>query len=125
MQHAPISSTGPQIGYAVVVSGVVIKSSERRPALALPDIAVQIGQLNVTRYAAGLPPLEAPHSPGQLIPLYAGDNPRIDALLAGQAAPAQRIGCSSSAEPIAGVHRHTHNNLLRMAAGYSARAVRS
>lgn len=122
--HAAISN-GPQTGYAAVIEGTAFRSTERRPADALADLTTQINLANAGRRRAGLEPLQAPRHIAQLVPVYAHANPHLDALLAGQAAPAQRIGCSSSAEPIAGVHRHTHNNLLRMAAGYSARAVRS
>jgi hypothetical protein len=121
MQHAPITSTGPQIGYFVVVADVVIKSSERRPALALSDIAVQISRLNFDRYAAGLDLVEGPRSHSQLHPLFAGSNPQLDALLAGQQPPAARVGCSSNAFPIPEIRGKVTGAITRMAAGYNPR----
>lgn len=123
MQHAPITRTGPQIGYAFVAGGVVIKSSERRPAMALADIGVQISRLNADRYAAGLDPLEAPRYAGQLVNLYAGENPQLDALQAGQQAHAARVGCSSNAQPIRDIRTKVTGALNRLAAGYSPRAA--
>lgn len=122
--HAP-SSHGPQIGYAVVVAGTVIKSSERRPALALPDIATQISQLNAGRYATGQALLDAPRSLHQLHPLYAGANPHLDALQAGQQPPAARVGCSSNAMPIGPIRSHAADARNRMASGYRQRLVRA
>jgi hypothetical protein len=94
-------STGPQIGYAAVMKdGTLYRSSEKRPALALSDIAVQISRANVDRYAVGKPAHEAPASIGQILPLFANANPRIAAMLAGRPAPVQTIGCMTSAHDL-------------------------
>lgn len=90
-------STGPQIGHAAVMQdGTIYRSSEKRPALALSDIQVQISRANTDRYTVGKPLHEAPSNFAQILPLFANANPRIDALLAGLPVPAQHIGCMAS-----------------------------
>lgn len=97
----PNGSTGPQIGHAAVMQdGTIYRSSEKRPALALSDIAVQISRANTDRYAVGKPLHEAPASIAQLVPLFANSNPRIDAMLAGLPVPVQHIGCMAGAHAL-------------------------
>ena len=99
-------STGPQIGHAAVMQdGTIYRSSEKRPALALSDIQVQISQANVDRYAVGKGLHEAPASVAQILPLYANSNPRIDAMVAGTIAPAQVVSCLARAH-----HSHPRRN---------------
>jgi hypothetical protein len=123
--HAPITSTGPQTGYAVVVLGTVFQSTERRPADALADITTQINLANGARRRTGLELLTPPRAIAQLSPLYAHANPQLDALLAGEQPPAAQISCSSNAQPIGDVRAYNSTNASRMAAGYSVHAVRA
>ena len=121
--HAPITSTGPQTGYAVVVLGTVFRSTERRPADALADITTQINLANGARRRAGLELLTPPRAIAQLSPLYAHANPHLDALLAGEQTPAAHIGCSSNAMPVSEIRSKVTGALNRMAAGYSPRTA--
>jgi hypothetical protein len=94
-------STGPQIGYAAVMQdGTIYRSSEKRPAMALSDIATQISRANTDRYAVGKPAHDAPSNFAQILPLFANSNPRIDAMLSGLPVPTQQIGCMAGAHAL-------------------------
>jgi hypothetical protein len=102
MTHAN-GTTGPQVGHAALMQdGTLYKSSALRPVLALSDIQTQIARANADRYTVGKPAHDAPQHLGQLLPLFAYANPRIEALVAGLTpAPAYVVGSG---------HAHQNHN---------------
>lgn len=110
--HAPITPTGPQIGYAYVAEGgIEFVSRERLPALALAAIRATVRFENERRRATGLPAIESRHSTAQL-------RPHFD-----RGAPQPRVSCSSNAQPIGDIRSKVTGALNRLAAGYGPRAA--
>jgi len=110
--HAPITRTGPQIGFAYAAEGYIeFVSRERLPALALAAIRASVRFENERRRAAGLPAIQSPHSTAQL-------RPHFD-----RGAPEPRVSCSSNAMPVGDIRAKVTGALTRMAAGYSPRTA--